>query len=101
MKVTIDRRVIEEWAKKHNGRPEVIEKLEGGVEAAGLRIDFPGKVDDEFLPESDPPQNISWDKFFQKFEDQKLAFEYRDEEELSDPSDSYRFIKRSNTDEEE
>ena len=55
--------------ESRGGNPTTVEGTEGGSDAAGLlRIDFPGySGKDTLVP-------IDWDEFFEKFEDEKLAF---------------------------
>src|SRR5436305_357305 len=90
--VTIDHEKIKEWAKKYRGTPQIIgRETEGNV---GVRIDFPGKQDDLFLGESEKIKKATWEEFFEKFEEQNLAFLYSDSADPKDPSWSYRFIPR-------
>ncbi|MEX6506191.1 hypothetical protein [Jiella sp. M17.18] len=67
---------IRQWAEKHGGRPS---KVETGGEGGILRLDF-----------QDPDENlteISWEEFFQIFEDNKLALL------LPEDNDKSRFNK--------
>ena len=68
-KTTTDHEEIRRWAEKHGGRPSRVKSSgdEGGI----LRLDF-----------GDPEPNleqISWDEFFETFDDRELAFLYQDE----------------------
>ncbi|MGV3539756.1 MAG: hypothetical protein ACO1OQ_08095, partial [Rufibacter sp.] len=47
-----------------------------GAEAGLLRINFSGYAEDNL-------EEISWEEFFEKFEEKKLAFLYQDEEDSS------------------
>lgn len=95
LKVTTDHQTIKAWAQKYHGRPQRMDM--GGV--TFIRIDFPGKGDDAFL--SDKPRPfISWDEFFAIFEEDGLAFIY-EEDDVTDPSLAYHFIKRENLEQEE
>lgn len=85
-KTTTDHDTIREWAQERNGRPARVEATAG--EGGLPRIDF-----DE--PE-DLLEEIAWDEFFATFEENRLAFLYR--EKLSDGSTS-RFSKLVNRDE--
>jgi hypothetical protein len=59
---TTDHEQIRKWAEKHGGRPAKVDtRGEGGI----LRLDFREK--DENL------QEISWDEFFEIFEENDLA----------------------------
>jgi hypothetical protein len=71
---------IRKWAEKHGGRPS---KVDTGGEGGILRLDFQEK--DEDLTE------ISWDEFFEIFEDSKLALLLSSEGE----SRFNKFVSRS------
>jgi hypothetical protein len=79
--VTIDHDEIREWVEARGGHPATVEGTERGSEAAGLlRIDFPGYSGEGTL------MPIDWDEFFEKFEEERLAF-------LHDPKPRSRFNK--------
>lgn len=64
---TTDHEVIRKWVEERDGRPAKVDVSgDGGI----LRIDF-GK------PEEDLTE-ISWDEFFEIFEERKLAFLHQD-----------------------
>ena len=94
VKVTVNHNEIKEWAKKYKGKPELLSNTETETGAIGIRIDFPGKIDDMYLSEDHHPKHLSWDDFFKTFEAQSLAFEYEDGKHLDDPSAAYHFIRR-------
>jgi anaerobic selenocysteine-containing dehydrogenase len=52
-----------------------------------LRIDF-GEPEEAF-------EEISWDEFFEIFDEDKLAFLYQDETSNGDTSRFNKFVKRS------
>jgi hypothetical protein len=62
---TTDHNEIRRWAESNGGRPARVV----GCEAA-LRIDFPGEDDGENL------EAISWEEFFDTFEQENLVFLY-------------------------
>ncbi len=68
-KQTTDHEEIRRWAEQRGGRPAIVASDAGGF---GLRIDFP-EDEDEHL------EQISWDEFFQRFDELNLVFVYRDE----------------------
>ena len=79
--MTIDHDEIREWVEARGGSPAKVEGTERGREAAGLlRIDFPGYSGQDTITA------IDWDEFFEKFEEEKLAFLY-------DPKPNSRFSK--------
>jgi len=64
---TTDHEKIRKWVEERDGRPVKVDVSgDGGI----LRIDF-GK------PEEDLTE-ISWDEFFEIFEERKLAFLHQD-----------------------
>lgn len=66
-KVTTDHEEIRKWVEERDGSPATV-KYTGGKQDAGLlRIDFPGDGDEAKL------EPISWDDFFEKFEEKQLA----------------------------
>ena len=71
-KTTTDHETIRKWAEARGGRPAVAKGTEGGEGAGVLRILF---QDDDSLKE------ISWDTFFDTFEEKKLAFLYQEEKD--------------------
>jgi len=81
-KRTVDHDEIKRWAEARGGRPATVKGTEEKGEEAGiLRIAFRR---DESL------EVIEWDEFFEKFEQEGLAFLYQ--EQTSDGSQS-RFFK--------
>jgi len=67
-----DHEEIRQWAEKHGGRPSKVETDEpGGI----LRLDFGDK--EENLTE------ISWDEFFQIFDDNELALLLQEDKQRS------------------
>ena len=71
-KSTTDHAKIRGWVEARGGRPATVAGTENGGDAGILRIDYPGYGDDDALSE------ISWESFFEKFEDSRLAFLYDD-----------------------
>jgi hypothetical protein len=84
---TTDHDTIRAWAEERGGRPATVKGTESGGEDAGvLRIDF--QDPDDRLEE------ISWDDWFEKFDDQKLAFLYQDEKKSGETSTFFKLVKR-------
>ena len=54
-----------------------------------LRIDFPASNDDETELEE-----LTWDEFFEKFDDQRLAFVYQERTAAGARSRLNRFVSR-------
>lgn len=86
--VTTDHEKIRHWAEQRGGHPATVRDTEGEDEPGVLRLDF------------DPPdeslEKISWDEFFEKFEDADLAFLYQDKTAGGKISRFHKFVDRSN-----
>jgi hypothetical protein len=84
---TTDHDTIRKWAEERGGRPATVKGTESGGDDAGiLRIDF--QDPDDRLEE------ISWDDWFEKFEEAKLAFLYQDEKKDGETSTFFKLVKR-------
>ena len=80
---TTDHDEIRQWVEDHDGVPASGRGTEGDDEVGVLRIDFPGGASEDEL------EHIEWDEWFEKFEENDLAFLYQ--EEKADGSDSTFF----------
>lgn len=81
--------MIRHWVEERGGEPATVKGTERRGEEAGLlRIDFPGRGDDE------RPEHISWEAFFEKFDESHLAFVYQDETAEGEPSRFGKFVSR-------
>ena len=83
-KTTTDHEEIKEWVEERGGRPARVKGTETGNSAGLLRIDYPGFTGEDTL------EAITWEEFFQAFDENKLAFLYQ--EETADGKES-RFSK--------
>ena len=88
-KVTTDHDEIRRWVEKRGGRPATVKRTEKGGEPGVLRIDFPGYSGEDTLEE------ISWDDFFKKFEEAKLAFVYQETTADGKPSRFSKLVRRT------
>jgi len=81
---TTDHDEIRKWAEARDGHPAMVKtKGKGGV----LRIDF-GKPEDNL-------EEVSWDEFFDVFDENKLAFLYQDETADGSTSRFNKFVERN------
>jgi hypothetical protein len=72
-RTTRDHDEIRQWVEQRGGAPASVTGTQRGGQHAGLlRIDFPGGAGEDRL------QHISWDEFFEKFDESNLAFLYQD-----------------------
>jgi hypothetical protein len=54
-----------------------------------LRIDFPEENEEE-----EELEEISWDEFFEKFDEKRLAFVYQEKTAGGEPSRFNKFVSR-------
>ncbi len=83
---TTDHHTIRKWAEQRDGRPA---RVKGTQDAGGegvLRFDF--AEPDEKL------EKISWEEFFETFDDRKLAFLHQDKTSDGKTSRFFKFIRR-------
>ena len=80
---TTDHTEIRAWAEARDGHPA---KVDTGGKGGILRIDF-GKPEDNL-------EEISWDEFFQIFDENKLAFLYQDKTADGGQSRFNKFVNR-------
>lgn len=85
---TTDHDEIREWVEDRDGQPAYVETTEHG-DSGMLRIDFPDQDD-----EDENLDDISWDEFFETFEDNDLAFLYQEETSDNDTSYFSKFVSR-------
>jgi hypothetical protein len=72
-KRTTNHKTIKQWAKERCARPATVKSTEGKHGEAGLlRLDFPGYSGKGSLEE------ITWEEFFEKFEEANLALVYQE-----------------------
>ena len=88
-KTTTDHEEIRRWAEEREGHPASVRGTGSGDDVGLLRIDFPGGAGEDRL------EPISWEEFFEKFDEKKLAFVYQ--ENTKDGGES-RFFKLINRD---
>jgi hypothetical protein len=87
-KTTTDHDEIRKWVEARQGKPATVKRTESGDEPGVLRIDFPGYSGAGSLEE------ISWDDFFQKFDEKNLAFLYQDTTSSGEQSRFFKFVSR-------
>ncbi|HUH01147.1 MAG TPA: hemerythrin domain-containing protein [Kofleriaceae bacterium] len=74
-RATIDHQTLKAWVEERGGCPAHV-KSSGSKDDPGiLRIDYPGFTGQKTL------ETISWEQFFEAFEDNELAFLYQDDKD--------------------
>ena len=69
---TTNHNEIRKWVEERGGHPAKVKGTEKGKSSGVLRIDYPGYSGEDRLEE------ISWEEFFEGFEENKLAFLYQE-----------------------
>jgi hypothetical protein len=88
-KTTTNHDEIRRWVEERGGRPASVRDTGSNGDPGILRIDYPGRGDDESLEE------ISWDEWFDAFEENKLAFVYQEETKEGEESRFSKLVARS------
>jgi hypothetical protein len=83
-RTTTDHDEIRRWVEARGGAPARVKDTGDHGDPGILRVDYPGRGDDEALEE------VSWDEWFDWFEKNNLAFLYQ--ETTADGNES-RFSK--------
>jgi hypothetical protein len=84
---TTDHDAIRHWAEQRDGHPAVVRATADSEDGGGiLRIDF-GKPEEAL-------EEISWDEFFEIFDDRHLAFVYQDKTAGRKTSRFFKFVSR-------
>ncbi len=85
-KTTKDHSTIKQWAEDRKGRPAVVESTSNSNEGGGLlRINFPGFSEDNL-------KNISWEEFFEIFDENNLQFLYQEKKKDGQESRFFKFV---------
>jgi hypothetical protein len=90
-KVTTDHDEIRNWVEQRGGHPAKVKRSGRAGESGGglLRIDYPGYSGEDTL------EQITWEQFFEQFENAGLAFLYQDELESGKTSRFSKLIDRN------
>lgn len=83
---TTDHDVIRQWIEQRGGIPTVVKGTQDDEGEGILRIDFAER--------DDALEEISWDEFFETFEDRGLAFLYQNETKDGKESRFFKFVNR-------
>jgi hypothetical protein len=91
-KRTIDRDEIRRWVEERGGRPARVKGTEDSGGGGLLRIDYPGYSGGDSLEE------ISWDEFFDEFDESGLEFLYQDKTKDGEESRFSKIVSRESDD---
>lgn len=84
-KTTNNHTIIKKWVEAHKGKPAVVESTDNQQGGGFLRINFPGYEEDNL-------KEISWEKFFDIFDEHQLKLLYQDQTEDGTESRFYKFV---------
>ena len=85
---TSDHDEIRAWVDKRGGTPATVKGTENDKNAGLLRIDFPGYSGKDSL------EAISWEDFFQKFDESNLEFLYQEKTTAGKESRFNKFVSK-------
>src|SRR5919199_4695808 len=86
-KTTQDHEEIRRWAEERGGKPSHVKSTESGDDIGIIRIDFPGYSGEGSLEE------ITWEEFFEKFDNNNLALIYQEETAEGERSNFNKIVK--------
>ena len=87
-KTTTNHDEIRQWVEERGGNPARVKGTDKGDSAGLLRIDYPGFTGEDTL------EPITWEEFFQAFDENQLAFLYQDETKEGKESRFSKLINR-------
>lgn len=85
---TTDHNTIRRWAEERGGKPSAVAATSSEGDPGIIRIDFPGYSGGDSLDE------ISWDEWFEAFEENNLAFVYQDTTAEGERSNFNKLVSR-------
>ncbi|HEX2083426.1 MAG TPA: hypothetical protein VHF86_08105 [Xanthomonadaceae bacterium] len=85
-RTTTDHDEIRAWVEARGGKPATVRDTAEDGEAGVLRICF--RNDDDAL------EVIDWEAFFEKFDEENLAFLFQERTEGGDTSRFFKFVQR-------
>ena len=86
-KTTTDHDEIRRWAEEREARPAAVKGTGDGDDPGVLRFNFPGGAEESL-------EELSWDEWFEKFEESDLALLYQEEKASGEGSTFFKLIKR-------
>jgi hypothetical protein len=79
---------IRQWAEERGGKPSCVRGTGGSEDVGMIRLDFPGYSGEDSLEE------ISWDEWFQKFDESKLALLVQEQTARGQQSNFNKLVSR-------
>ena len=91
-RVLTDHDEIREWAEDRGARPSEVKKTHTDDNVGIIRLDFPGYSGEDSLEE------IEWDEWFDKFDENNLALIVQDETAAGEKSNFNKIVSRDTVD---
>jgi len=89
----MDHEEIRQWAEDRGAIPSCVRGTGGGEDVGMIRLDFPGYSGENSLEE------ISWDEWFQKFDESDLALMVQEKTARGQKSNFNKLVKRETAEE--
>lgn len=86
-----DHREIRRWAEERRARPAAVRSTLSDDYIGMIRLDFPGYRGEDSL------QEISWDEWFEDFDDRNLALVVDDQAADGELSNFHKLVRRETT----
>ena len=83
-----DREEIQQWAESRGAHPACVRGTGGKGDIGMLRLDFPGYTGEDTL------EQISWDDWFEKFDENHLALLVQDKTAAGQKSNFNKLVSR-------
>jgi hypothetical protein len=87
-RVLTDHDEIRQWAEERGARPSTVQRTHTDDNVGIIRLDFPGYSGEDSLEE------IEWDEWFDKFDDNNLALIIQDETARGEKSNFNKIVSR-------
>lgn len=92
-RVLTDHEEIQRWAEERGARPSAVQRTHTDDNVGIIRLDFPGYSGEGSLEE------IEWDEWFDKFDDNNLALIVQDETAQGEKSNFNKIVSRDTVEE--
>jgi hypothetical protein len=89
-KTTTNHEEIRRWAEQRGGVPACVQGTGGGDDVGIIRLEFPGTPGNR----ESSLEEISWDEFFEKFDEGNLALVYQEKTADGKKSNCNQLVRR-------
>lgn len=93
--VTSDHQAIRRWAEERGAHPACVKGTGGKGDVGMIRLDFPGYSGEDKL------QEITWDEWFEEFDQKDLALLYQETTAEGQKSNFNKLVSRATAEEAE